>query len=209
MIPWEIQADEFVSCNCDYGCPCQFNAPPTHGSCEAIAGFQINRGHFGDVELDGLRAAGILIWPGAIHEGGGKALIVVDDRAEEAQREALLTILSGGETEPGATMWNVYASTVEEVLDPVFKPIELEVNVDGRIARLKVDGLIDSTAEPIRNPVTGAEHRARIDLPDGFEYTLAEMASATSRTTGAIELSFDNTYAQLARIHLNNNGVVR
>ena len=209
MIPWEVQADEFVSCNCDYGCPCQFNALPTHGCCEAVAGFQINRGHFGDVQLDGLRAAGILVWPGAIHEGHGKALIIVDDRADEAQREALLTILSGAETEPGATMWNVFASTMEEVFDPVFKPIDLTVDVDGRIASLRVDGLIESTAEPIRNPVTGAEHRARIDLPHGFEYALAEMGSATARTTGAIEVSFENAYAQLAHIHLNNKGVVR
>ena len=209
MIPWEVQADEFVSCNCDYGCPCQFNALPTHGCCEAVAGFQINRGHFGDVTLDGLRAAGILVWPGAIHEGRGKALIIVDDRADEAQREALLTILSGAETEPGATMWNVFASTMEEVFDPVFSPIELAVDVEGRVASLKVDGLIESTAQPIRNPVTGAEHRARIDLPHGFEYAIAEMGSATARTTGALEISFENSYAQLAHIHLNNSGVVR
>ena len=209
MIPWEIQADEFVSCNCDYGCPCQFNALPTHGCCEAVAGFQIHRGHFGDVGLDGLRAAGILMWPGAIHEGHGRALLIVDQGADEAQREALLTILSGGETETGATMWNVFASTMEEVFDPVFKPIEIEVDVEGRTARLKVDGLIEAAAQPIRNPVTGAPHRARIDLPHGFEYAIAEMGSATSRTTGVLELSFEDAYAQLAHIHLNNNGVVR
>ena len=209
MIPWEIQADEFVSCNCDYGCPCQFNALPTHGCCEALSGFQIHRGHFGDVGLDGLRAAGILMWPGAIHEGHGKVLIIVDEDADEAQREALLTILSGGETEPGATMWNVFASTMEEVFDPVFKPIEIEVDVEGRMAKLKVDGLIEAAAQPIRNPVTGAPHRARIDLPHGFEYAIAEMGSATSRTTGVLELSFEDAYAQLAHIHLNNNGVVR
>jgi len=106
-------------------------------------------------------------------------------------------------------MWNVFASTMEEVFNPVFKPIELAVDVDGRVASLKVDGLIERAAVPIRNPVTGAEHRARIDLPHGFEYALAEMGSATARTTGAIEISFENSYAQLAHIHLNNNGVVR
>ncbi|MDX1484212.1 MAG: DUF1326 domain-containing protein [Alphaproteobacteria bacterium] len=209
MIPWEIEADEFVSCNCDYGCPCQFNALPTHGKCEAIAGFQINRGVFGGTTLDGLRAAGVLAWPGAIHEGGGKALLIIDERADDAQREALLTILSGGETEPGATMWNVFATTLEEVFDPVFTAIELEVDVDGRLGRLRVDGLIESAGEPIRNPVTGEEHRARIDLPDGFEYALAEMGSATSRATGPIEIAFEDSYAQFARIHLNNTGVVR
>jgi len=117
MIPWEIQADELVACNCAYGCPCQFNALPTYGS--------------------------------------------------------------GGETDPGSTMWNVYASTMEKVSDPVFKPIEIEVDVEARFGRIFVDGLVECSGEPIRNPVTSEPHRALIDLPDGFEYRLAEMGSAT------------------------------
>ena len=209
MTPWEIQADELVACNCAYGCPCQFNALPTHGNCEAMAGFQIKQGHFGDTRLDGLRAVGVLWWPGAIHEGGGKAFIIVDERADEAQRQALLTILSGGETDPGATMWNVFASTMEDVFEPVFKPIEIEVDVEARVGRVRVEGLAESSGEPIRNPVTGDPHRARIDLPDGFEYSLAEMGSGTFKTSGPIAMSFQDRYAQFAHIHLNNHGVVK
>jgi len=209
MTSWEIQADEFVTCNCAYGCPCQFNALPTHGNCEAMAGYQIKQGYFGDTKLDGLQAAGVLYWPGPIHEGRGKAFIIIDKRADEAQRQALLTIISGGETDPGVTMWNVFAATMEEVFDPAFETIELEVDVEGRIGRLYVEGLIDSTGEPILNPVTGHEHRARIDLPHGFEYTVAEMGSATSKATGPINISFDDSYAQFAHIHLNNHGVVK
>jgi len=51
MISWELEADELVSCNCAYGCPCQFNALPTYGYCEAVAGIAIKRGRFGDVKL--------------------------------------------------------------------------------------------------------------------------------------------------------------
>ncbi len=208
MIPWEIEADEFVSCNCAYGCPCQFNALPTHGNCEAIAGFDIKKGQFGDTNLDGLRAVGVLWWPGPIHEGKGKAFTIVDERADEAQRQALLTILSGEETDPGATVWNVFASTMEEVFDPVFKAIEIEIDVDARVGRVFVDGLVESTGEPIRNPVTGETHRARIDLPQSFEYSLAEMGSATFETKGPIAMSFKDRYAQFAHLHLNNHGVV-
>jgi hypothetical protein len=68
MIEWEVQAKEFVNCNCAYGCPCQFNALPTHGDCHAIAAYDINKGHHGDVKLDGLKVVGIFSWPGAIHE---------------------------------------------------------------------------------------------------------------------------------------------
>jgi len=209
MTPWEIQADELVSCNCAYGCPCQFNALPTHGNCEAMAGYQIKKGHFGETRLDDMRAVGVFWWPGAIHEGGGKVFAIVDERADEAQRQALLTILSGEETDPGATVWNVFASTVEEVFDPVFRPIEIEVDVEARVGRVFVDGLVESSGEPIRNPVTGEAHRARIDLPQGFEYSLAEMGSATFETTGPITMSFKDCYAQFAHIHLNNHGVVK
>ena len=209
MIPWEVQADELVACNCAYGCPCQFNALPTYGNCEAMAGYQIKHGHFGDTQLDGLRAAGVLWWPRAIHEGNGKAFIIVDERADEEQRAALMTILSGGETDPGATMWSVYASTMEKVFDPVFKPIEIEVDVEARVGRVSVDGLLECSGEPIRNPVTGAPHRAIIDLPDGFEYRIAEMGSATFKATGPISMSFENRYAQFAHIHLNNHGIVK
>ena len=43
-VKWTIKAREFVNCNCAYGCPCQFNALPTHGNCKAVAGMQIDTG---------------------------------------------------------------------------------------------------------------------------------------------------------------------
>ena len=61
---WTINAREFVNCNCAYGCPCQFNALPTHGNCSAVAGMQIDRGHHGETKMDGLRFIGIFSWPG-------------------------------------------------------------------------------------------------------------------------------------------------
>lgn len=209
MIPWEFEGTELSACNCDYGCPCQFNALPTHGNCEAMVGLVIHRGHFGTTRLDGLRAASIMQWPGAVHEGGGKLLAVIDETADEAQRHALLTILSGAETEPGATVFNVFAATYDEVFDPQFKPIDIAIDVDARVGHVKIPGLGESTASPILNPVTGEPHRARINLPDGFEYTVAEMGSANWRTTGPIALSHSDCYAQLAHLHMNNQGVVR
>jgi hypothetical protein len=209
MIPWELQADELVTCNCAYGCPCQFNALPTHGHCETIGGFGIEKGYFGETRLDGLNAVVVAWWPGAIHHGGGKAHMIIDERADGAQRSALLAILSGEETEPGATVWNVFASTFDQVFDPVFAPVELDIDVDERLGRIVAGDIAESRAEPIRNPVTGATHRARIELPDGFEYNVAEIGSATSSSTGPIAIAFSNSYAQFAHIHLNNRGVVK
>jgi hypothetical protein len=208
MTPWDVQADEFVNCNCAYGCPCQFNALPTKGFCEAVAGFAIKKGHFANTRLDGLNAVAVLKWPGPIHEGKGQAFAIVDARADEAQRAALLTIMSGKETKPFATMWNVFAAMTETMHDPVFKPIDIAIDVESRKGHIRVDGLVDVKGEPIRNPVSGHEHRARIDLVGGFEYEIAEMGSATAKTSGPIPLALTNTYAQFAHIHLNNNGIV-
>lgn len=207
-VDWEIHGQEFANCNCSYGCPCQFNALPTHGFCCAAGGFQIDQGHFGAVKLDGLRAAGIYRWPGAVHEGNGIMQLVVDKRADEKQRDALVKIMTGQETEDMATMWWVFSAMCSTKLAPIFETIDFEVDVDARRAKLVVAGVVESVGEPIRNPVTGMEHRVRIDLPQGFEYRLAEIGSGRTRARGKIELDLNNTYGQFARIHLSNKGVV-
>ena len=100
---WEIKGRELANCNCSYGCPCQFNALPTYGDCKAVSGYQIDRGHHGDVRLDGLRAALILSFPGAVHEGNGTMQVIVDERADVRQREALRKIIQGEDTKDLAT----------------------------------------------------------------------------------------------------------
>jgi hypothetical protein len=209
MTPWEIRATEFSNCNCDYGCPCQFNARPTHGNCSAVATLEVVSGYYGDVRLDGVRFGSILSWPGAIHEGHGKAQPFIDESATPQQREAVLKIMSGEDTDPMATMFSVFASTLEEVFEPVITKVDFEVDVDGRRGRVHVPGLVETSGEPIRNPVTGQEHRARIELPHGFEYEIAEVGSGTSRTQGKIALDLKGSYGQFAHLHLNNHGVVR
>jgi len=207
-VEWRVRADEFGNCNCAYGCPCQFNALPTHGTCEAAVGYKIHDGNFGDVRLDGLTAALFVQFPGAIHEGNGTMQLVVDERADARQREALVKILSGEETEEMATIWWVLGAMSPNKLQPLFMPIDFEVDVEARRARLNIRGLLEATGEPIRNPVTGAEHRARIELPDGFEYRVAEMGSGTSKAIGAIKLDLKDSYGQFAHIHLSNQGVI-
>ena len=104
MTPWEIHAIQVTNCNCDYGCPCQFNSPPTYWTCEAAEGIIINRGFYGDVSLDGLTAAIIGKWPGPIHEGNGERQIIINEEAAPDQREGLEKILSGQDTEEMATI---------------------------------------------------------------------------------------------------------
>jgi hypothetical protein len=209
MTAWEIKGRELVNCSCEYGCNCQFDGLPDKGYCHAVAGIQIDQGHYGDIPLDGLRLAAIFKWPGPIHEGNGEALAFVDIHADAAQRDALLKIMTGQDTDPFATMFAVYASTITTMHEPVFAEIELRLDIDGRTGRIFVKDYIDTVGEPIRNKVTGAPTRAQIVLPEGFEYTLAEIGSASSKTMGPLQVALTDSYGQFARLHLNNHGVVR
>jgi hypothetical protein len=206
---WRIKAVHLGNCNCAYGCPCKFTALPTHGNCRSVVAYAIEEGYFGAIRLDGLRAALITSWPGAIHEGNGTMQVIIDERADESQRGALLKILTGGETDDMATIWWVFSAMCPNKLEPLFLPIEVAIDVEARRGHIRVPGIIETIGEPIRNPVTGAEHRARIQMPEGVEFRIAEAASGTTRTTGQIPLpDLQNTHAQFTHIHFSNTGVV-
>jgi hypothetical protein len=207
---WYIEGVEFGSCNCDYGCPCQFESRPTKGHCRGFEVLRIDKGHFGDVPLGGLRAALLYAWPGPIFEGNGEMQAVIDERADAAQRTALATVLHGGETNEGATHWWVFHAMSRTVHVPIFKPIEFEVNIEARTARVLIPGILESTGLPIRSPATGAEHRIRIDIPNGIEFELAEIGSATTKTIAAsIPLDLNDTYGQFNLLRHSGSGVVR
>ena len=209
MTPWEIHAVLVANCNCAYGCPCQFDALPTYGTCEAADGFWIEKGFFGEVSLDGLSAGMLAKWPGPIHEGNGERLIIIDDRATAEQRNALEKIISGKDTEELATIFWVVNAMTSIRHETLYLPVTVEADMDARTGRVVVDGVFDLNVEPIMNPVTGAEHRARIEIPDGFEFTIAEMASGSLKTQSVIELPNNNgTHSHLTELHLNNSGII-
>jgi hypothetical protein len=204
---WKIETKRLVSCSCDYGCPCEFNGRPTQGFCEGVEAMEIVEGYFGSVRLDGLRVAGIYRWPGAVHEGRGIYQAIIDHRATETQTEALFKILSGEEQEP-TTAFSIYASTIDEEPEPIFAPIEFEWDIQARTGHMAVAGVLEASIEPIRNPVTGAHHLAAIELPHGFEFRKAEMASSTFRSTGAVSQNHQNRYGFLTYATYNPYGVV-
>ncbi len=206
-IEWRVEEPHFANCNCDYGCPCQFVALPTDGTCKAVWGLRIDRGNFGEVRLDGLLAAGTYAWPGPIHEGNGAMQLIIDARADEAQRQAINAIMQGEGSEPGASMLKIYRDMCTTVHEPIFSPMEMAIDVAGRTARLVVPGLVETSVEPLRNPVTGAEHRARIDLPNGKEFFIAEVASGTTKATGAIPLDLSGSHAHFADGTITSGGL--
>jgi hypothetical protein len=208
FVDWRMNGIQISNCNCATGCPCQFNALPTHGNCRAYVFFQIDSGHFGKTRLDGLRWGGLFAWPGPIHLGDGTAMAVIDERANADQRAALEAIAQGRETEPGSLITQVFSTTITKGLPTQFKPIELAIDEKAGTAHVRVPGLIEGSAEPIRNPVTGEPHRARVMLPTGFEYREAEYVMGTAKATGEIPLDFETTHAHIAKADWGTRGVL-
>ena len=205
---WYIEGKEFGNCNCAYGCPCQFEALPTHGHCRGFEAVQIEKGHFGDVDLSGLRCAVLYAWPGPIFEGKGELQAIIDERASPEQREALETVLHGGETEEGKTHWWVFRAMSDTVHPTLFEPIEIEVDIEARRARVSVPGLLDASGRPIRPPHSDGEHRVQIAMPDGIEFELAEVGSAATTADAAISLRLDDSYGQWNILRHSGTGVV-
>jgi hypothetical protein len=205
---WYIEGIEYGNCNCNYGCPCQFEDLPTHGDCRAFEVVHIDKGYFGDTDLSGLKVAMVYAFPGAVFEGNGEMQAIIDERADEAQRHALRTVVHGGETEEAATHWWVYHAMCSTVHETLYKPIEFEVDVEGRTARVHIPGVLDSTGRPITSPVTGDAHRVRIDIPNGIEFELAEIGNASTTAAGAIALDLKDSYGQWNVLRHAGTGVV-
>ena len=203
---WRIEGVSWGSCKCNYGCPCQFEDDPTHGDCRGFEAAQITRGHFGDTRLDGLSFAIFYAWPGPVYRGGGEMQLVIDERADAAQRDALDAVLHGRETEPGKSIWWVFDAMTDKKHPTLYLPIEFECDIE---ARARIPGLLEASGRPILSKVDGTPHRVRIDLPGGVEFEQAEIGSGTARATGAIALDLDDTYGQWNVLRHTGSGLVR
>jgi hypothetical protein len=203
---WRLKGDWVKNCSCAFGCPCDSNARPTQGWCKGMLGMRIERGHFGEVRLDGLSFFVTVDFPGPLHEGNGTIQPLIDERATSEQRDALFQIMSGKHSDEG-TLFHIVSLIVTKVLDPVFAPIQVEFDMDGRTARVSIPGVLETETQPIRNPVSGAPHRIQVVMPDGFEHIKAEIGSARIESTAGIKFSVPEGHSSLARVEQTPAGV--
>lgn len=210
---WTIRGVQFSNCNCVWACPCQFMHPTTYGHCEALVAGHIDEGNFNGTSLDGLDYVLLVHWPGEIADGNGSEQVIIDERADEAQREALRTIVYGGATKPLGTHFFVYNSTCSEVLDPIYAPIDMSIDVEGRKASINVKDLVESSGSPIISPFSGEPYPVRINLPQGFEYTMAEIGKGQTKTMSkagvSVSIEAEDNYGQFCVLQMNQDGVIR
>ncbi len=172
---WNYKGEILTACSCDWGCPCNFNAPPTQGFCEGGWAIKIKEGKYKDLPLDGVGFALICKWPRAIHEGEGTARLWIDAGADNQQKEAVDQIVRG---KIGGRPWPIFAATIDHWLETTYAPFEWEF--DGENSRYEIGEEVHLTLTPMRNPVTGKPVAAKILLPDALTCHELNMTSSES-----------------------------
>lgn len=175
---WKYRAEMINACNCEWGCPCNFNARPTNGFCEGVYGAHITGGVCGETKLDGVKYAWGAKWPRAIHEGGGTARIWIEETASKEQRSALEDILKG---KLGGMPWTILAATIDNWLETTYVPFEWKF--DGPRSSYKAGTEVQAALDPMRNPVTGLEATATVMLPAGI---VSKQLEVTATRTFAV-----------------------
>jgi hypothetical protein len=202
---WNMEVEYIQSCNCDFGCPCNFNGRPTEGNCEALVGWRVRKGQFGGTKLDGATFAAALYWPGAIHEGKGTARPYFDPSVTSDQLKALGEILGG---KVGGGVFEIFPRTWSKVHPPKIVPIDW--HYDGYNSWFKVEGVGEVHSEHIKNPVTGDPFEGTIHLPRGIVFKDA-LVSNIRRWWMRDEdlLSFnENKNGHVTVVKFNETGVV-
>src|SRR3989338_4891601 len=186
MVEWRMKGDYLKNCNCSAPCSCDITGIPSpHKECEGMIGMRINEGEFDGIKLNGLHWVVLYHWPGPLHEGNGTVQAVIDEKADEDQRNALLQILSG---QAGNPWFEFLASTITKV---------------------KVDGVVETETAPLRLPNIDMKQKYIVKLPEGMEYKEFDLAFSTVlKGTGNIKFDLKHTHSSLATVEQTNQGLV-
>lgn len=195
---WQLKGSIIGACDCDHGCPCNFNVGPTNGGCDGAYVWIIEQGRYGKVDLGGLTMVIATTFPGPIHKGDGTGVYIVDERATPAQRKALAALQAGGGV---GLPFDIWAKVTARWLDPIYAPIE--VRLAGIRSRVRIDGgrIYDLSISRMKNPVTGEEEELYLDKPTGFTSKRTELGMSTVARLHVDGISFDNSghYADFGR----------
>jgi hypothetical protein len=193
-VRWQLAGTMVQACNCDWGCPCEFNAPPSHGYCHGTWTWHVQEGSFGITPLDGIHFAAACKWPGAIHLGQGECLPILDRTASEAQLAAVGTLLGGTAGGP----WAVIASTLVKIHEPQI--VDWEFDNRGPHSRLQAGNLFELQLTPLTNPVSGETFEAIVTLPTGFvAKQLSHASSVAFKVAGPIDYAYPGQDAAYGR----------
>jgi hypothetical protein len=200
---WLWEGEWYKNCNCDPGCPCDFNQHPTNANCEGMVAMRITKGHVDDVDVSGLCWAGVVWWPGRMDEGNGRLQLIIDEAGSPEQREALVRALAEGQGDILLDIVRTVCPTIEEVL---YAPFEWAFDLANRKGYVKAGDYLETEVESLKGFGDPAPpYRILVTIPGGFEYTgegnTAETAVATKlRVNGAFSYEHENTHSSMTHV---------
>ncbi len=146
MATWQISGEYMETCNCALLCPCitsNLAALPTEGDCKAAVTLRIDKGHKDGVQLDGLSFIVMMHAPGAMGAGNITVGLIVDERASDAQVEAISAIATGAVGGPMAAL----GPLVGKIAGVERRPIQFDM--DGLNRAVRAGDLVDQACEGI------------------------------------------------------------
>jgi len=186
---WTMKGILLGACNCDWGCPCSFNAPPTYGKCEGGYLWHIEEGVFNRLALSGLNVAWFAHSSGPLHECKATSQRILDEKATPEQRDALLKV----------------TAVTAKWLDPLFAPFDVksaELNSSARAGKY-----MEMALAPILNPVTQEVEQLYLDKPTGFTSTRAAIGRSLSfRVNAGLQYEHSGKYAEFSHFSYSGQG---
>ena len=186
---WRVNGQYYETCSCDFICPCitgQMAVKPSKGSCTFAMGFQIERGTYGTVSLDGLGFIVLGLTPEAMGKGNWSVGLVTDDRATAEQRDAITAIASGAAGGPMAAL----SGLIGKFLGVESASIRFDRSGGGW--SVKASTLVDMAASPamgINPQATEPLHLDNTGHPAANRFALAH---ASKSHVHALGLSWDD-----------------
>ena len=194
---WSMKGSIFAGCSCDWGCPCNFDVPPTNGRCNGGYVWHVDEGRYGDVPLADVKFTWLCMAPGPLHEGNVTTTIIIDEGASEPQREAIRTLFEGN----GAGLPFDILAAVTGSTETVVAPIETKIDGINTEARIGGGELYELALARIKNPVTGDDEELYLDKPTGFTSRRAELGMTTrlKAKVGLIDYEHSGMYGEYSR----------
>ena len=171
------------ACKCAWGCPCNFEEPPSYGSCQGVYLWQVDSGQYKGVDLSGLIISEVSKFPEAIHLGNGTSVYLLDERADEEQRQAMESMVQN------EAPFSVFIDLTTDFIG--FRYVPFQVTIDGINSHASIPGKLDLHLVPMKNPVTGEDELATLNKPTGFTSQIQELCTTSAFTFEGDGLSVD------------------
>ena len=186
---WTISGQYYETCSCDFLCPClpgQLTVSPSKGSCTFAMAFQVDRGSYGAVSLDGLGFIILGLTPEAMAKGNWSVGVVADERASVEQRDAITAIASGAEGGPMAAL----SGLVGNFMGVESAPIRFDSN--GARWSVQASSLVDMAAEGARGINPNAVEPLYLDNTGHPAADRFALARASKSHVHALGLAWDD-----------------